>query len=170
MTNRITKQIAEAIAKQLTAPKRAEIAELRAAFKTFVTQKYIESLPAGILAATKFKDFFNTTSQTRLVGEGLPLGYKWYALAGTYPKNEAVVHVNPQDAQTVLRYENQLETLNQQANDLEREIGNALLNLRTYKNVEQEFPEAAALLPVKENSAIAINLKDIRCKLDANNC
>lgn len=48
---------------------------------------------------------------------------------------------------------------------LERDLVHTLLNLKTYKSVTENFPEAAAYLPKIVNNTIALNLSDIRNRI-----
>jgi hypothetical protein len=71
----------------------------------------------------------------------------------------------------VLYFSNKIETMEKGIRELIINIEAALFNLRTYANVEKEFPEAFKILPVsKVNTGLMVNIKDIRCKLDVANC
>lgn len=50
---------------------------------------------------------------------------------------------------------------------LRKEIENAVFNLRTYKAVQENFPEAFEYLPTqKTTSALALNISDLRNRIN----
>lgn len=171
MSTRITKTIAEAVANQLSEPKKQEIKEVQASMATFITSKWIDAFPPGLLSSfSKFREFFNTTSSVRIHGAGLSQGYKYYQLTDAYPFGSKNLELKDKDAFKVVQFEDDIEAKTKDYNALKTAITLALINLRTYEKVKVEFPEAYELLPMQQKSAIAINLKDIRCQLDSSNC
>lgn len=174
MSTRITKAIAEAVAKQLVQSKQAEIKQIQDNEADFISGFYEASLSQLVKDGfKKHKGFFHTSSSIRLSGSGLTQGYRYYALNKNYPVCNScpVFPVSDEQANTIIEFETQIEEKTKSMRELFNNIEAALINLRTYNNIEKEFPEAFALLPKQAvNTALAINIKDIRCKLDKANC
>lgn len=172
--SRITKDIATDVAIQLTANKKAEIKKLEDELAGFITGIYEASLSDLIKQAfKKHKGFLHTTNSIRLTGAGLSVGYKYYALSYELPKCNSCGQfpMNDEQSAKIVKLDDKIQDLIKEHRDLKQSIENALYNLRTYANVEREFPEAFKLLPVKSvNTALMVNIKDIRCKLDGANC
>lgn len=170
--SRITKDIASAMAKQLTEPQSKEIAELNNDYAALCRQFYLEKLPDGILPAyKKWIQWFDTTSQIVINGPGLSQGYKYYNIGESLPKSSNKIEVTAEQANQIVAFENEIARKKQELNTFKSSIEVILFNLRTYKNVCDKFPEAAKFLPAQKTPApILIQLKDIRCKLDKANC
>lgn len=171
---RITKQIAQDVAMQLVSGKRVEIKELKNKQAEFLTEIYENSLSDLIKESfAKHKGFIYSGSSLRLSGVGLPQGYKNYPLTKELPKCNScsIFPVTDEQAAIILGYSDKVDDLEREVNELQNNIEAALFNLRTYGNVEKEFPEAFKLLPVtKTNTGLMVNIKDIRCKLDKITC
>lgn len=170
--SRITKDIASAMAKQLTESQSKEISQLGNELTAVCRQLYIDSLPAGILLVyKKWMEWFDSTSSIIINGPGLTQGYKYYNIGESLPKNKGRIEVDANQADDIVMLENKITVKKKEYNELKSSIEAILFNLRTYKNVCDKFPEAAKYLPAQKTPApIMITLKDIRCKLDKANC
>lgn len=169
--SRITKEIATAVAVQLVQPKSDELKQLENNLQETVRKMYLLSLPAGIMDAFAiYKDCFQQCSNVTLSGAGLKLGYKYYKIGDALPKYLQRLELKESDAELVVKIENQVEAKKMEIAELKTAIENALYNYRTYKNVEDNFPEAFRLLPIRKSTVPMIPIKDIRCKLDKANC
>ncbi len=164
--SRITKQIAEEMAKHLVEPQTLEITKLTGELTTVCRQFYLDSLPEGILPVfKKWLVWFDSTSQIRIEGPGLSQGYKYYNIGESLPKNTDSIVITAEQAADIIAIEKE------ERSQLRESIEVILFNLRTYKNVQEKFPEAAKYLPAQKTPApVMILLKDIRCKLDKVNC
>jgi hypothetical protein len=171
---RITKTIATDVASQLVQAKKIELKTLRDNQAEFITDIYEASLSDLIKNAfKKHKGFIYSGSSIRLNGEGLSVGYKNYPLSKELPKCNSCPSfpLTSEQSAIVVDFENKIDTKEKEVKELFNNIEVALINLRTYGNVEKEFPEAFKLLPPANiNTGLIINIKDIRCKLDAVNC
>jgi hypothetical protein len=68
----------------------------------------------------------------------------------------------------LLKQFNKIQTLEKEIKDLKLEIETALYStLRTYKRVEESFPEALEFLPPMNNNktALVVNLSSLRDKI-----
>jgi hypothetical protein len=170
---RITKTIATEVAQQLIAVKNEELKHLRLQQKTFIRDIYLTQLPKDVLICFgKNPKYFRTTSAIYINGPGLPQGYKTYSIGDPLPSiNGDRITVTELYSTDIEKNEDAINTKSKEINELFDNIEAALINLRTYNNVEKEFPEAFKLLPPASiNTGLMVNIKDIRCKLDKANC
>lgn len=168
---RITKQIATDVAKQLTAEKQLEITTLENKQKEYVTELYLTWLPKGVFECfNKSRSFFRTTSYVYVSGHGL--NHSQFQLSKELPQGAISERpMSEQQAKDLIDYDNKISDLKKALNELKKSIEIALFNLRTYGNVQKEFPEAFKLLPNSPVlTGLMVNIKDIRCKLDKANC
>lgn len=168
--SRITKEIAADVATKLLSGKNQEIEKLKEDLRSFVKKCYMAALPKEVVAFFEgpHKEFLRTIRTARFIGEGL--GYEYYAFNEGLPQINNIITLNSKEAAHIVALNNKIKDLSDGYRMLYTEIENALYAYHTYKNVESEFPEAYALLPVKTNTGLMVNIKDIRCKLNTANC
>lgn len=170
---RITKTIAEWVAKQLTQPKRLEQWAIRNKRSELVRAYYLNQLPDDILKLyNTYPNYFKKTTSTRIDAPGLSGNYNSYSLGTALPeKHGSCLVISAKDAEPIIEFDNIDVSMGKEIETLQANIESALLSLRTYNKVQKEFPEAFKLLPPSSvNTGLAINIKDIRCKLDPVNC
>jgi len=166
--SRITKTIAESVAKQLAEPKNLELKELKEKSIELVTSVIKSTIPSEIMEMyAKYPDFFNTHYNTRINCAGF--GYEYYKF-NTLPDDGDNPKISTQDGNKILSLAHKIEVKEKEYKQLRLEIETALIGLRTYSNVQKEFPEAFKLLPTITTTALTVDLKSIRCKLDKKNC
>lgn len=172
--SRITKEVAEQVAKNLIEPKVQEKAKLSQLLTNHLRDYYLTTIPEDVLIEFhKNKDYFSTCYSIRIQGEGVSDAYTYYSIGEELPTSNKKdrIQLPPKTAEKAVKLIDSIRDKKTEIEKLSREIQIALYNLRTYKNVETEFPEAFKYLPeAKVNTALAINIKDIRCKLDNANC
>lgn len=168
---RITKQIAEDVARQLCAEKQSEIKALKAQLKATVTSHYEAILPKDVLAFfKKYPSFVSTDSSVRIYGSGID--YRYFNFTQPMPSGDnCKLEIDDISANYLTGLLNTIQDQEKSYNQLLKEIQLALINLRTYNNVREQFPEAGKILPIQQTStAVMVNVADIRCKLDKANC
>jgi hypothetical protein len=172
--SRITKEIASAVAKELVQPKQEEKMVLQALLKDHLRNYFLTTIPEDVLIEFhKNPNYFNTTHSIRIQGEGITDSYNYYSIGEELPYSRKTdrVLLPPKVAAAAVKLIDAIKDKKYEIEKLIKEIEVALYNLRTYKNVENEFPEAFKRLPPTPlTTALAINLKDIRCKLDKTVC
>lgn len=169
--SRITKQLAEQVAIKLTEDKKANIKLLKDKLKTIATEHYLKTIPKEV------KDFYKKhpkytkqTSYVNLVGAGLEYNHTDIDNS-PHNGNSNQVKVTNEEANIVVDVQRLIEDAQKEYRDLVSEIEIALLGLRTFKNVQEKFPEAYEFLPeISYNTSLAINLKDVRCKINPAVC
>jgi len=169
--SRITKQIAEAVANQLCLPKQQEVKAQEENLSSVVTEIYRSKIPVEILQMYHDNPkWFKTLSSIKL--NTLGFNYEFFGMMESLPDNNSMYYmpITPEEAEKIHQQDDLLKQLKKDYETLTKEIKIAVFNLRTYNNVEKEFPEAFKLLPTRQTTALIVNLKDIRCKLDKANC
>lgn len=164
---RITKTIAENVAKKLTEKLDEKIKDNQGDLEKIAGRIYENSLPKGLMDAyAMFPKYFSTRRSIQLVGNGA--NYESIYLDKEYPSIEYRYTASEKETKSMLgRYDN-IKKLKKEKSELEINIQEALLALKTYNRVEQEFPEAMQYLPESSSCvAIAIPMKDLRGKINS---
>lgn len=165
--SRITKTIAEDVARQLTAKKSEEVDKLKNDLKLLNTQIYVSKLPSSVMDMFEdYPEYFNKSSSESVTGPGLN---KWHRVEFTrsLPRsNNNSINLDAKEAQKIIKLEDKIEDKGKAYKELFEKIEIALINLRTYANVQREFPEAFKLLPASNiGMKLAVNVADIRKQL-----
>jgi hypothetical protein len=102
---------------------------------------------------------------------GVGLNSQYVSIGKDLPKSSRYISVTEDQAIKINEFSDSVDKLTKAKSELYRDIENALFNLRTYNNVKEQFPEAFLLLPPSLiSTSVSLNISDIRCKLDKNNC
>jgi len=165
--SRITKAIAEDVAKQLVATKVNELTAIKTKLAETVADLYHNSIPKEVTSLfKKHPKYLHTTTTVNVTGAGINGGMHLdFSIALPSKVGGWNTYLNlPDDAVSeIVEMANDIESKASAIRRLRRDIETAIFSLRTYANVEKEFPEAFALLPVsKVNTALAININSIR--------
>jgi hypothetical protein len=171
--SRITKEIASAVAKELCSSKQSEISDLRKELQITMRKYYLSILPDNIVVQFgENSEYFKQVSSVKITGENISNMYKYYSIGDALPQSNSFERLNltPKQSLNIVRIFDLIDDKEKAISDLKISIEVALYNLRTYGNVEKQFPEAFEKLPPITTTAVMINIKDIRCKLDKANC
>lgn len=171
--SRITKTLAGQVASKLAAPIWDKAEKLEKDLMELITPLYEATLPKEVLSTfKKYPKYFNTSGYVRVIGTGLE-NYKTYDLSKNLPKKEnytSTISVDPETANQIIDLSNKIDSLKVEFRKHRNEIEIAVFGLRTYGKVQLEFPEAFVLLPPITSTALTVDLKSIRCKIDRKNC
>lgn len=166
--SRITKQIAELTAKELVKSKVEKIKILESEFKEKIFQMVLQKIPDDVLKFYKeHPKFIKTNYYVEVSGNGFQ--YQRIMLDSSFPsKNGERLQLlpDPETAMQLLSRFDQITDMKESVEKLQCELVNAIFNLKTYKSVEENFPEAFLLLPKIENNLLQINLSDIRNRIN----
>jgi len=162
----ISKELAGSIARKLTQKKYDALEKT----KKDISDLAYEIAKAGVKKDIfemyeKNKSYFNTTSQLALIGQGLnneTVSIKSIPSDGSWSITKTL---NNKHAETFVILFDKQKTQKKELQQLNIEIEAALLGLRTFKKITDQFPEAAKYLPVKENRELMINISAIVKKL-----
>jgi hypothetical protein len=168
---RITKQIATTVAHQLVLPKRQELKAEETKLSEIISKVYLSKIPEEVMVlfATQ-KKFFKVVGFLKINGNGF--NFQGFPLIGSFPDNGDTYckDFSVKECDLIKKQFDIVQKLKLEIEKLTFDIETALINYRTYNNIEKEFPEAFKLLPLRQTTALVINIKDIRCKLDKANC
>lgn len=168
--SRITKQIAEDVSKAMTVEKVKEVELLKARFKAAVTRVALKRVPnvvQGLFVETELKPYFNTRNYFALKDQG-------FHLTGVYADQDIpwhggsnVLELSQEEGTFLWNFEKEYKTADLKVQELREEIEVTLYHtLRTYKKVQDHFPEAFEHLPKLSGvTALSINLDALRQKI-----
>lgn len=168
--SRITKQIAEDTAKAMTAEKVKEAELLKARFKAAVTRVALKRVPEAIQALyreNEFKPYLISRNYFSLHGHG-------FSYRGVYADQDIpwhggsnVLELSQEEGTALWNFEKEYKTADLKVQELREEIEVTLYHtLRTYKKVQDHFPEAFVHLPKLSGvTALSINLDALRQKI-----
>jgi hypothetical protein len=170
--SRITKQIAENTAKAMTEVKAKEAAALKLKFQQAVANIAWDRVPQqiqNIYASTidHHKNYIVTRREFQLIGYGFD--YKWVYIPESIPFKdcENVLKLSKEEGELLWDLEKSYKKAEKVVNELKLEIQVTLCDtLRTYKKVQEHFPEAFEYLPkLSTSTALSINLDALRQKI-----
>lgn len=168
MSKRITKAMAEAAAKELTSiafDKRIEKAkaDLLALAEHFV-RKYI---PEPVRqCGVEYLDAYEHERRQEFCAEGYGgYNYKYVYLSYEHP-NFKRIPLNKEDWASLEKADKLVRDLESNERKYNDEVVTALVNLRTERNVKEQFPEALPFLNFTECTALAPNLSHLRTLLN----
>lgn len=171
--SRITKTLASQVAAKLAAPIWNRAENLEKDLMALITPLYEATLPKDILNTfKKYPKYFNVSGHIRISGPGLG-AWNSFELSKALPKKESsynTLTVDQEVANKIVDLDNKITTTKKEYREHKQEIETAVFGLRTYGKVQLEFPEAFVLLPPITSTALTVNLKSIRCKIDRKNC
>ncbi|MBX9886654.1 MAG: hypothetical protein K2Y30_01815 [Flavobacteriaceae bacterium] len=165
--SRITKLIAEATANELVKSKKQELAKQEAEFKKILEHEIAKEVPIAVLEFYKnYKHYVHKTKSVQISGNGWD--FKTIYLEKEMPSyNGNKIQFTPKEkiATKLLSLHDEIESNKKVISKLQDDLESVIFNLRTYKSVQENFPEAFDLLPKIVNNAIQLNLSDIRNRI-----
>jgi len=163
---RITKQIADDVAKKLTEKKSKELEELKSKLSDLVKKEYDKKIPTEVIELAKlYPSYFDFNRYVRLNGNGW--SYKNIELKGTVISQNGSSHLEPDNKASlaIKSISDKVDDMNANISRLKTDVSNAIYNLRTYAKVSENFPEAISFLPKQQNTALQLNISDIKQRL-----
>ena len=166
--SRITKSIAESTAKKLVKTKREVIASLENQLSNEVQKQITSKIPLDIIQfQEKYPKFITTSSTVIISGNGWNFERVYLNKYLPSPNSSQFEFLpNPKIANRLLLIFNEIKDKKTAIEELQNDLENTIFNLRTYKSVQENFPEAYELLPKIANNSVQLNLSDIRNRLN----
>ena len=119
----------------------------------FLVNKYI---PQSIIEVVSiYKTYFytrNLASVTTNNDRGYNENYIYGTLSFEIPDSCNDIHVTKEEYAPIRELSDKKVAIEKERKDFKNKILNALVQLRTYKNVEKELPEAMKFLPAKQEN------------------
>lgn len=169
--NTISRAVAESIAEKLVAKFNVEIKELESKRKKYLTDLYIKTLPKEVLETfEKYPNYFNKESSIRFDTHGFRYKYLDTEPLPFCNKNASDLFLpNKKPAITDKDYtylwdvEVKVNALKEKKSKTYNELISTLLQLKSYKRIQEHFPEIASYLPTNtQTMALTLNLDKIR--------
>lgn len=164
----ISKQLADSISKEIATKLKVKVDKAEAEYLKLATSFYKKQVPAAVLRMQKqHPDYFQTGTSLCLNGHGFH--HEVVKMSESLVKNSgnyySILHLTPAIARELIVAKNNWENLQEQYKQLRAETTTALLNLRTFKNIQEQLPEAVKYLPKSKTTAIIPNLGKLRVKI-----
>lgn len=169
MSNYITKTHADTIAKEMVKKMTDKIQLKKVELSQYITDQYNATLPKDVLNLfNQYPNYFKRAGTVLLKGNGLNSGYYLSKSVCAVSDYQVALQPEPAAAKIISKSLNEIEKLETKRNQLKVQIEQTLLSLKTYKRIEDQFPEAYALIPERATvNAIAVPIDDIRKQLGA---
>jgi hypothetical protein len=167
---RISQELARRIAKKMTEKKEKQVDKLHLLFRRLVTNLYWQSIPKAVFDARELHpDWFEAKGSIVLQGHGFE--YTSISVVGAYvPANNdgrAKLKLTPEMAAQIKTAQWEWEKCRDEYSKLVDEIQQALISLGTYKQIRENFVEAAQFLPETGPKSLALipNLSGLKERL-----
>lgn len=168
MSKRVTKAMAHIAAVELAKKAYGEkIEKAETDFRDFGLELYHKYIPEELRdALNKYMSFFMDTQELKFIVVGASSwDYKRiYYEELKFPYFEHII-VSPEDWSKLKRLDSLQGDLSSEKFQYEFDCEQALINLRTEKNVQEQFPEALPYLNFTECTALVPCLDNLRNKL-----
>ena len=170
MSNRVTRAMAEGAAKQLTeaayGQKIKDAENERRDVGIMLYEKYIQKEVRE--AGETYIDVYDSTCYLKFLPEGGSsydkIEISYYQVNGNFPRVKPII-LEKEDWKTLRKVEDSLKRLKDERSQYNDEVEQALVNLRTEKNVREQFPEALPYMNFTTCTALAPNIDKLRLKL-----
>jgi len=160
----ITKTIATEVANKLLENKTLAMKEAKDKVSAAFDKIYLSRIPKEVLNVfEKHKEFIKSGKDFQLQGNGFD--WNWVQTSKELPKTKNAFQPNEEEAKSLLVLINTFEALVKEKRELLAEIETSLSNLKTYKRIQDNFPEAFTLLPSVTENRLTINLSELRNKI-----
>lgn len=165
---RISQSLASQIAKKLMEKKKTLQQTAKEAYRQYFTEIAEKKVPKNVMEFFgKHSEYVKTTSSIYVDGKGFnKLSVSLTKAIPSINPNCYYDHIDLSDAEVKKGKElyDAHEKMKTKNEELEYEIEATLINLRTYSNIQKEFPEAAEHLPALGLTVI-VNTDALRKKL-----
>lgn len=165
--SRVTKEIAKAVAKGLTANHRARIEKINGTISAIAVTEILEQTPQEVKDFyVKYPNYCNARTHVYLQGE--TLNQIWADVPALPWKGDgSTLIVSNEAGAKIQKLELKKQEIEKSRNTLYKQIEQTMLSLKTFKKVQDVFPEAAEFLPKGEAVYLpVVNLEGIRNELN----
>jgi len=165
---RISQALAAQIATKMVQSKRAIQSELQKEYREYFTTVAEKKVPKDVMEFfKKHSEYVKTTSSMRVDGKGFNrLDVSLTRAIPSVSPNCYYEHVDLNESEATKGKKLHQDWLKMKENNdaLESEIETALINLRTFANIQKELPEAGKHLP-EQGLTVIVNTTELRKKL-----
>lgn len=165
--SRISQDMASQIATKLTQKSQEAVSALRKEYERAVKAAYQGQIPDEVQDTfTRHSEWFCTNNQVKLNGHGF--NWEWVSFEGSIICNhgrEALLKLTDKLATQLMKSKRAWEKAEEDRKKLRSETLQALLNLKTIKNIRDNMPAAIPFLPPPVTNALIVNVDAINKKL-----
>lgn len=165
--SRISQDIAKQIATKLTEPSLKAMEAAENQYQELATNLYEEQIPAEVAKVySKHPDWFHTCEDIWFEGYGFRREYV-NASRRVISNNDngAYLTLTAKLADKLTTAHRRYEKAKKAYNDLRKETEQALINLRTFKNIRETLPDAEPFLPPPMSNALVLNMESLNKRL-----
>jgi hypothetical protein len=165
--SRISQDVAGQIATKITQKSRDVVSALRKEYESAVKEAYVSQIPDEVQDTFKrHSEWFSTNNQVKLHGHGF--NWEWVSFEGAVICNhhrECLLKMDDKLGTALMKYKRAWEKAKADCEELRSEALQALLSLKTYKNIRENMPAAIPFLPPPITNALIVNVDTINKKL-----
>lgn len=169
---RITKEIAEQVARQMIAKKLEKNEAKKKELEGLIALRVMETkVPKEVIQfiSDGFGEYLKKSKGVILIGNGFNHEYVDLKPFPSITTNGYVIfEPTPEDAKIWIKLHEDYNTERNKIQRLRGEISDTLYSLKTYNRVEKDFPEAFKFLPAKQETGLSICIDDLRKRLSLN--
>ena len=169
--SKITKTLAQEIAIKVIAPFNVQIEECDAQMSQLVYEDYLASIPKDVMILYKKYPKYVYTCYYITIRD---FGFIYQYINFPKDKNNNLIYLpNNKDWKFTQELADKLHKVDYKKQDLvekrnrtQVEIESTLLALGTYKKVEENLPELAKFLPVRQTQALMLNIAPVKATIN----
>lgn len=179
MSYKITKSQAKAIAESMSsAAIRPKINQLKNDMADIFEPFILKEIPKGIFELyKKHPNFFSTSDVYRPFRDGDSGGQFGVQMSKKYPSDKGwsvPVEVDKESFSKMEKINDEIKDLKKKENEINQNIYATLIQLSTFKKINESFNEAMSFIPEdwkdNSNTSIAIPIENLRKELQQFNC
>lgn len=166
---KISKQLAQDIAKCLLDAKEKEYKKLQMEYRQYATEEYQKSVPKEVVEVyKKHPEYINTCRSLMANGHG----FNYTHIEATEDVIQSrissynTIPLNNKNSEVLIKMKTKYEKALEKYKKLYKETEIALLTLATTKRIEENFPEAKPFLPT-QSLLPSINLDGLRKEINS---
>jgi len=159
--------LANKIARKMTLVTAENVTRLKSEYQNAVTDSYMATIPKAVMEVfEKSPNYFNSCYSIKLIGNGW--NYETVSSVGHIPSDDGG-YPNFEPTKKISDSLKKMKHAHEDAKlayeKLLSDTENALLSLRTFARIKENFPEAEKYLPPPMSNAVMINLDSIQDRL-----
>jgi hypothetical protein len=160
--------LATQVAFKLTEKSKIAADNFKKEYEKLVTELYEAQTPQLVKDAyAKHREWFYRRSCVLFSGHG----FQWEQANTQYPiicnnGTSASLQLTDKIAEKIMKAKRKYDKANDEYKQLKSETENALLALKSFKNIKQHFPDAVNFLPAETSTALVVNFDSLKDKLN----
>lgn len=166
----LSKMVLDQIAEKMTAKSKKYVEAMLKEYQQLATDLYDSKTPDAVIEfGKKHREYVETTGSLRLIGSGFnhdSISTTKRVISNTASNYSANLHLTDAQADKMVKAKRKWEKAKEDHKTLVQETEQALLTLRTHKNIKENLPEATPYLPPPMSNALVVNFDSLKKKLN----